>query len=113
MRPKSCLVDKGARITGEKNENAGPVGVCILMSSSNRRRDRRNERKGERETSRMRYALDEISTDAATSCRLQNCLNDDNAMLWQEVPRVSLLPLPELSVYGMLSIQMLIVVSRY
>jgi len=67
----------------------------------------------ERETSRMRYALDEISTDAATSCRLQNCLNGDNAMLWQEVPRVSLLPLPELSVYGMLSIQMLIIVSRY
>lgn len=45
------------------------------------------------------------STDAASSCRLQNCLNGDNAVPREEVPpiRDSLSPLPGLSVYGVLS----------
>lgn len=42
------------------------------------------------------------STDAATSCRLQNCLNGDNAVPREEVPRDSLSSLPGLSVYGVL-----------
>lgn len=87
-----------ARIMGgEKWECGAKRCLHSCVSPSNGRGE-------ERKRERMKYALSTIlsSTDAATSCKLQNCLNGDNAVPWQAPPPDSLSFLPRIFVYGVL-----------